>query len=121
MPNRDVPDVLPPTAVLPISELDRLANTAAANALRRFKEEESIQDEMKQVAGEVLDRFLEKAFDIPPGDVKALIELRKDFTAMRAAREMRDSMLKHGIMVMVGALMIGVLSAIWFKVTGGAR
>ena len=121
MPGRAAPEVLPPTAVLPISELDRLANTAAANALRRFKEEESIQEEMKQVAEEVLDRFLEKAFDIPPGDVKALIELRKDFTAMRAAREMRDSMLKHGIMVMVGALMIGVLSAIWFKVTGGAR
>lgn len=33
---------------------------------------------------------------------------------MRAAPEMRDRMLKHGVIVMVGALMVGVLSAIWF-------
>lgn len=46
MPGRAVPEVLPPTAILPISELDRLANTAAANALRRFKGEESIHEEM---------------------------------------------------------------------------
>ena len=113
--------LVPGFGVVDLATLDRLADTAANNALRRFREEESIQDEMKKVAEEVLERFMERAFDVAPGDVKALIEVRKDFGFMRAVREMRDSMLKHGIMVMVGALMIGVLSAIWFKVTGGAR
>lgn len=41
--------------------------------------------------------------------------------AMRAVREMRDSMLKHGIMVFVGAIVIGICAAVWFKITGGQR
>lgn len=110
---------VPGYAVVDLATLDRMANSAADGTLKRFREEESIQDEMKKVAEEVLDRFMERAFDIPPGDVKALIEVRKDFGFMRAVREMRDGMIRHGIMVFIGALVLGVLAAIWFRLTGG--
>jgi hypothetical protein len=110
---------VPGYAVVDLASLDRMAYSAAEGALKRFREEESIQDEMKKVAEEVLDRFMERAFDVPPGDVKALIELRKDFGFMRFAREMRDSAIRQGLIVLVGAFVVGLISAVVYKFSGG--
>lgn len=94
------------------------AMTAARETLKEVRDKHPTREEMEDIAEKAVDRFLEKAFDIPPGDTKALIDLRKDFTAMRAAREMREAMIKHGLLAVVGLFIMAIGTAVWMAIKG---
>lgn len=112
------PAMLPGTYVMDQATVDRLATTAAMAAAKAVRDESLTRDDVTEVVDEAVASFLQKAFDIPPGDDKALIELRKDFTAMRAARETREAMVKHGLMAVVGLFMTGIGTAVWLAIKG---
>ncbi|WP_131857448.1 hypothetical protein [Bosea sp. BK604] len=115
--------MLPGTAVVHMSDLDRLATTAAKSAARMVQEQSVKREEIEEIAETAakaaIDGLLEQVFDVAPGDKKALIEVRRDFTAMRSARETREAVVRHGMFAIVGLFMTGIGTAIWFTIKGG--
>lgn len=113
---------LPGNVVIDMATAERMvtsaAMTAARETLKEVRDKHPTREEMEDIAEKAVDRFLEKAFDIPPGDTKALIDLRKDFTAMRAAREMREAMIKHGLLAVVGLFIMAIGTAVWMAIKG---
>ena len=102
--------------------LQRLATTAATEAAAKMKEQTVTRDEVeeivKEVVKEAVNQFLEYTFDIAPGDRKAMAELRKDFAALRSSRELREALIKHGLMAVVGLLMSAFGTALWLAIKG---
>lgn len=122
MPDDNPPAMLPGTAVVGWDDLRRIALTAATDAARQIKEDALTKEDVESIAESAadasIDRLLERVFDVAPGDAKGLIELRKDFTAMRAARETREAMMRHGLMAVVGLLITGIGTAVWLAIKG---
>lgn len=105
-----------------LAYLQRIATAAASEAAKLMQEQtvtrDEVEDIVKDVVKEAVDQFLERTFDIPPGDRKAMTELRKDFAALRSSRELREALIKHGLMAVVGLLMSAMGTALWLAIKG---
>lgn len=106
------PDVLPAYATVNMADLDRMASAAAERAAALIKKDAITRGDVKDIAEEVLDHFMERVGidDIP--------EFRKDLTAMRAARETREALVSHGLKAVVAVLVGGIITAIWLAIKG---
>lgn len=120
MPHHEQPPpaMLPGTYVMDQATVDRLVTSAAMAAAKAVAEETPNREDIEEIAEKTVNAFLFKVFDIAPEDAKALIELRKDFTAMRAARETREALVQHGIKAVLTVLLGGVCTAIWLAIKG---
>jgi hypothetical protein len=119
MPHREIADVVPSSGWVNLADLDRMASDAAERTATRIARDALKASDVEDIAEKVVERFLERAFDIPAGDnSKALIELRKDFTAMRAARETREALISHGLKAVIGLFATGICTAIWLAIKG---
>jgi hypothetical protein len=98
--------------------LQRIASAAANETAVQMKEQLVTKDEVEGIVKESINQFLEHTFDIAPGDRKGLIELRKDFAALRSSRELKEAMVKHGILAVVGIAVSALVMAVWFAIKG---
>lgn len=113
--------MLPGTVVMDMATLDRLATTAAMSAAKAVRDDTLTREDVRDLAEGVIEQFLERAFDVPEGDSKALMELRKDITWVRDSRLMREAMIKHGLLAIVGLLVVAIGTAVWLAIIKGGR
>jgi hypothetical protein len=113
---------LPTPVFTDMAYLQRIASAAANETAERMKEQtvtrDEVEDIVKEVVKESVNQFLEYTFDIAPGDRKAMADLRKDFAALRSSRELREALIKHGFMAIVGLAMSAVGTALWLAIKG---
>jgi hypothetical protein len=121
MPHHETPPVamLPGTYVMDQATVDRLVTSAAMTAAKAVRDDSVSREQVRELAEEVIEKFLERAFDVPEGDSKALMELRKDITWVRDSRLMREAMIKHGLLAIVGLLVVALGTAVWLAIKGG--
>lgn len=112
MPHRDPQDVLPPYAMVNLSDLDRMATAAAERAAALFQKDALKPHDVEGMVEEGIQRFLDK---VGIDDIPAF---RKDLSAMRAARETREALISHGLKAVVTVLLGGICTAIWLAIKG---
>jgi adenine/guanine phosphoribosyltransferase-like PRPP-binding protein len=99
-----------------MAALDRLASaaamTAAKETVKELMDRHPTHDEMAEIADKAIERFLER---VGIDDIPAF---RKDLTAMRAAREMREALISHGLKAVVTVLFGGICTAVWLAIKG---
>ena len=105
MPNSAVPEpMLPGNYVLRESDIERIVAAVRGQSPSR--------DDMEEIAEKAVNRFLDRVgIDDIPG-------FRKDLTAMRSAREIRESLIKNGLGAVLTLLIGGIGTAIWLAIKG---
>lgn len=103
-----------------IPTLERIASAAANNAVAQMAKTAITREEVGEIAKtaseEVLNNFIDRVFDLDPKDRKGLSELRKDFTAMRNSRKLKEAMQRHGIRAVVVSLVTAIMGVIWLGI-----
>lgn len=103
-----------------ISTLERIATTAANNAVAQMAKITITRDEVEEIAKaaseEVLNNFIDRVFDLDPKDRKSLAELRKDFSALRSSRKLKEAMQRHGLRAVVMSLVSALLGVVWLGI-----
>lgn len=103
-----------------IPTLERIATAAANNAVAQVLKVTVSRDEVEEIARaaseEVLSNFIDRVFDLDPKDRKSLAELRKDFSALRSSRKLKEAMQRHGLRAVVMSLVSALLGVIWLGV-----
>lgn len=89
-----------------------MARRAAEGAANAVKEQSLTRDDVEEIVEKGITRFMERCGidDVP--------EFRKDLTAMRAARETREAVMRHGLGSVIAILIMGIATAIWLAVKG---
>lgn len=104
------PPAQPITYAIDQAAMDRLIASAALAAAKEVKAEGPSKADMEDIAEEALKRFLDR---VGIDDIPAL---RKDLTAMRAARETKEALVSHGLKAVLTVLIGGIITAIWFSI-----
>lgn len=112
MPHRDVPDLMPSYATVNMADLDRMASAAAERTAAIIAKDALKPADVEDIVEEGIKRFLDK---VGIDDIPAL---RKDLTAMRAARETREALISHGLKAVITVLAGGICTAIWLAIKG---
>jgi len=103
-----------------IPTLERIATAAANNAVAQMAKIVITRDEVEDIARaaseEVLNNFIDRVFDLDPKDRKSLVELRKDFAALRSSRKLKETIHRHGIRVAVTSLVTALFGVIWLGI-----
>lgn len=103
-----------------IPTLERIATAAANNAVAQMSKivitRDEVEDIARTVAEETLNSFIDRVFDLDPKDRKGLSELRKDFTAMRSSRKLKEAMQRHGLRAVVVSLVSALGGALWLGI-----
>lgn len=108
---------IPGTVVLNYADLQRIASLAATDAAARVNAETKLtRDDVDGAVEHGLERFCERLG--LPTDKKDIDEWRKDISALRASREMREALVSHGIKAVLTVLLGGICTAIWLAVRG---
>lgn len=118
-----MPDNPPPFfaghAVVDWADLQRMATTAAHDAVAQLKDRAISRDDAEEIATQVadktVDRLLEK-FGIEKDDMN---EFRRDLDFIRKLHINMDTAVRHGILATIGLIVLGVGSAIVFALKGG--
>jgi hypothetical protein len=87
--------------------IERLIAAASLAAAKEVKAEGPSKTDMEAIAEEALARFMDR---LGIDDIPAL---RKDLTAMRAARETKEALISHGLKAVLTLLIGGIITAIW--------
>lgn len=64
-----------------------------------------------------LERFLERV-GVDPNDK---VNLRKDFASLRSSRELKEAMVRHGLLAATGLLVVAMATAVWLNLKGVVR
>lgn len=103
-----------------IPTLERIATAAANNAVAQVLKVTISRDEVEEIARvaseEVLNNFIDRVFDLDPKDRKSLAELRKDFSALRSSRKLKEAMQRHGLRAVVMSLVSALLGVVWLGI-----
>lgn len=103
-------DYLPGTVIMNVADLQRLATLAANEAAAKVASEARLtKDDVEELVSEGINRFCDKCG--LPTDKPGFEAFRLDLSSLRASREMRAAILKHGWLAVVTILVSGVFSA----------
>ena len=97
---------------------ERVGESAAEKMERRFEEKMIGRDELKTIMSSAIDEKMFDLFGVPPGDRKAEVKFREDFSKVLEGLELRKMALRHGYWVLIAILIGGAVSTFWFGLVG---
>jgi hypothetical protein len=84
-------------------------------SVERWELEKMAKDAANSAAESVLTSFLKR---LGISDDKDIADLQLDLMHLRAAREFRQALIRQSMIAVVGIMLTGALTALWFGIRG---
>lgn len=76
-------------------------------------------EHLRPVIAEMIDEAEDKLLSRIGLDPSKLGDVQRDFAFMRSQRELKEAVIKQGIVAVVGLMIVGIVAALGFWVRGG--